>query len=123
MTILIIDDDAEDAMLLYQVIVEIAPNVRCIISNSYQAAKEFLDDETAPDFIFLNAMMYPIGGKEALIRLTQMDKLSDTVIIINSGLLTKLQVDEFTTLGADRVMQKAPDHHAMVASVKSILSR
>jgi CheY-like chemotaxis protein len=122
MTVMIIDDDEEDAQLLLEVIREISPDINCIISHNFQNSKQVLDDERAPDIIFLDAMMYPIGGKETLIRLTQMSKLSDTKIIINSGFLSKIQVDEFNALGADRVLQKSPDYHSLITSVKEILS-
>jgi CheY-like chemotaxis protein len=122
MTVMIIDDDEEDAQLLLEVIREISPDINCIISHNFQNSKQVLDDEHAPDIIFLDAMMYPIGGKETLIRLTQMSKLSDTKIIINSGFLSKVQVDEFNALGADRVLQKSPDYHSLVTSVKEILA-
>jgi CheY-like chemotaxis protein len=122
MTVMIIDDDEEDAQLLLEVIREISPDINCIISHNFQNSKQVLDDEHAPDIIFLDAMMYPIGGKETLIRLTQMSKLSDTKIIINSGFLSKVQVDEFNALGADRVLQKSPDYHSLITSVKEILA-
>jgi CheY-like chemotaxis protein len=122
MTVMIIDDDAEDAQLLLEVIKEIGPEITCIISHNYQNSKQVLEEEHAPDFIFLDAMMYPIGGKETLMRLTQMSKLADTKIIINSGFLSKMQVDEFNALGADRILQKSPDYQSLISSVKDILS-
>jgi DNA-binding response OmpR family regulator len=122
MKVMIIDDDAEDAMLLYEVIHGIAPEINCIISHSYISAKGILDDEAAPDYIFLDALMYPIGGKETLVRLNEMAKLSETKIIINSGMLSQVQVNEFNALGADRVLQKPPDYHSLISSVKDILS-
>jgi CheY-like chemotaxis protein len=122
MTVMIIDDDEEDAQLLLDAIKDIAPHVTCVVSHNYQNSKSILEDELAPDFIFLDAMMYPIGGKETLKRLTQMSKLSDTKIIINSGFLSKIQVEEFNALGADRVLQKPADYYSLISSVKDILS-
>jgi DNA-binding response OmpR family regulator len=122
MTVMIIDDDEEDAQLLFDAIKDIAPDITCIVSHNYQNSKILLDEELAPDFIFLDAMMYPIGGKETLKRLTQMSKLSETKIIINSGFLSKIQVDEFNALGADRILQKPADYQSLMASVKDILS-
>jgi CheY-like chemotaxis protein len=122
LTVMIIDDDTEDAMLLSDVIKEVAPNVNCILEHSYVSAKMTLEDMHPPDVIFLDAMMYPIGGKEALKLLTQMAKLSDTRIIINSGAISKAEAEEFSDLGADHVLQKPPDYYAMVSSVKSILT-
>lgn len=121
-SIMIIDDDEEDAMILYDVIQEIAPGSKCSISHSYESAKAFLEEEAAPDYIFLDALMYPIGGKETLKLLGQMDKLSDTVIVMNSGLITEALANEFTDLGADKVLQKPPNYRALFASVKAIIS-
>jgi DNA-binding response OmpR family regulator len=120
--IMIIDDDEEDAMILYDVIQEIAPGSKCSISNSYQSAKAILDEEVAPDFIFLDALMYPIGGKETLVLLGRMEKLSNTIIVMNSGLITESLANEFSDLGADRILQKAPDYNSLFSSVKEILS-
>jgi CheY-like chemotaxis protein len=120
--IMIIDDDAEDAMLLLEVIQKISPESKCSVSHSYQSAKNLLDEEAAPDYIFLDALMYPIGGKETLMLLAGMDKLADTMIIINSGMITQAIINEFSDLGADHVMQKPPDYHSLISSVKEILS-
>jgi CheY-like chemotaxis protein len=121
-TIMIIDDDEEDAMILHDVIQEIAPGSKCTISNSYQSAKAVLDEEAAPDYIFLDALMYPIGGKETLVLLGRMEKLRDTIIVMNSGLITEALANEFSDLGADRILQKPPDYNSLYSSVKEILS-
>jgi DNA-binding NtrC family response regulator len=119
--ILIIDDDQEDAVLLVEAIAEVSPGCRCHVSNSFESAKELLEENSAPDYIFLDALMYPVGGKETLNLLSQMEKLIDTVIIMNSGFITQPLADEFIGLGADRVLQKPSDYQSLRTSVKEIL--
>ncbi|HYG04153.1 MAG TPA: response regulator [Chryseosolibacter sp.] len=121
MIVLIIDDDAEDALLLQEVICSLFPGAQCFISYGFAEAKTIIT-ESVPDYIFLDAMMYPLGGKETLMRLSQIEILADTKIIINSGLLTRQQIEEFTLLGADKVIQKSPDYHSLIATMKAILS-
>lgn len=121
MKVMIIDDDPDDAMLLYEVIQAVGPEIKCIIVHNYNAAKKALEENEAPDFIFLDALMYPVGGKETLIFLTSIAKLIDTRIIINSGFLSPAQIDEFNLLGAKGILLKTANYQLMVSSVKNIL--
>src|SRR5688572_26701705 len=122
MKVLIIDDDREDAQLLFEVIKELGLGSTCIMSHDYQSAKQVIDQEDDLDFIFLDAMMYPLGGKETLILLTQIEKLAETRIIVNCGMLSPSKVDDFLNLGADKVLQKPADHQSLTTKVKEILT-
>jgi CheY-like chemotaxis protein len=121
MKVLIIDDDHEDTALLSEVVREIFPSVTCLRSHDYLSAKAVIEEEDQLDFIFLDAMMYPIGGLEALRLLSQSSKLDNTKIIINSGVLNKDRVREFVDNGADQVIQKPSNYDDLRKLVKDIL--
>lgn len=122
MNILIVDDDADDAFLFSEAVKEIAPDIICHAADSCQLAKLFLEEnDITPEFIFLDAYMYPLGGKDCLIQLSQIQKLKDTKIIIHSGVLSPSQVDEFMALGADGIMMKARSYEALCKALGEIL--
>jgi response regulator of citrate/malate metabolism len=122
MNIMVIDDDPEDALIFCEVLGSIAPHLKCIVSNSWQTAKEILDELDPPQYIFLDAYMYPAGGKECMALLNKMEKLSETMIIVHSGALRPSQVDEFYLLGADQIMMKSSNHESLRTSLKEILA-
>jgi DNA-binding response OmpR family regulator len=122
MKVLIIDDDQEDAMFLSDVIKELSPETICFKSHDFQSARLVIDEEDELDFIFLDAMMYPIGGKETLMLLSQIQKLGNTKIIVNSGVMTQSKVDEFIDLGADIVLQKPSDYRTLSLTVEEIIT-
>jgi CheY-like chemotaxis protein len=123
MHILMIDDDPEDSMLFCDAIKDIAPEHICHVANSCQLAKSLLEEnEVAPDIIFLDAFMYPMGGKECLIQISQLEKLRDTRIIIHSGSLSPAQTEEFLYLGADQIMTKAKTYEALCKSLNEIFA-
>lgn len=119
---LIIDDDAEDALLLSEVIHELYPDVRCAVAHSSVEAKTLIGEQV-PDYIFLDTMMYPVGGKETLIQLSQLTALSNTKIIMNSGVISPGLAGELLKLGADHVLQKPHDYSSMVSTIRQILDR
>jgi response regulator of citrate/malate metabolism len=123
MTIMIIDDDLDDSFLFKEVIVDIAPKVCCLIANSCEEAISTINEASAaPDIIFLDAYMYPLGGKESLLMLNKIEKLADARIIIHSGALSGSQVNEFKILGADDVMTKADSKVSLEKMLRSVLA-
>lgn len=121
MNLLIIDDDEEDALIFSEVLQTVAPNLKCVITNTFQAAQACIDRFTAPEFIFLDAYMCPSGGAEYLSRLRAMEKLTDTKFIVHCGSPSPDQVHDFTLLGADRVMPKARSYESLQIALKDIL--
>lgn len=120
MNILMIDDDPEDSLLFCDAIKEVAPDYHCQVADSCQLAKSMLEENEAPDIIFLDAFMYPMGGKECLIQISKLDKLSDARIIIHSGALSTAQQEEFLYLGADEIMMKAQNYEGLCKSLSEI---
>ena len=118
---MVIDDDEEDALIFCEVIKELVPNITCIVVHSAEQAQITVAEETAPDFIFLDALMYPMGGKECLAMLNRITKLENTQIIIHSGVVGPDQIREFKALGADHVIPKSSSYDSFSKSLKEIL--
>jgi response regulator of citrate/malate metabolism len=120
---MIVDDDPEDAFLFCEVLKNIAPDVHCIVAHNCETAKMMVNEASeAPAIIFLDAYMYPTGGKECLLFLNQLERLIDSRIIIHSGALSPAQIAEFKLLGADSVIMKTGSHEALSRTLQAILA-
>ena len=123
MTIMIIDDDEDDSLIFREALQEIDPGIICLVAHTCDAATEMIqENQEPPAIIFLDAYMYPMGGKECLLTLNAIEKLIDTRIIIHSGALSPAQIDEFTFLGADKVISKTNSHQALTRVLQDILA-
>ena len=68
MTILLVDDDADDRKLFFEVAKEVDDTILCIPASSGEAALLYLRDQAnpLPDYIFLDLNMPMINGKQCL---------------------------------------------------------
>lgn len=107
MNVLIIDDDAEDTEIFCHALKEVAPHINCLVVNNPRTGLSYLANNTQPpDYIFLDANMFMINGKECLKELRKMESLNRTKIVMYSGYITDIHVEEFKKLGADQYMIK-----------------
>src|SRR5688500_560159 len=107
MNILIIDDDTEDTEIFCHALKEVAPDINCRIVNNPKTALAYLTNNTnPPQYIFLDANMIFMDGKECLKELRKMEMLDSTRIIMYSGYLTEKQVADLKSLGADEYLHK-----------------
>ena len=68
MNILIVDDDIEDSQILFEVVKEVLPRADCRMVQSAKSALEAVQSFT-PNVVFVDAIMYPTGGKQVLLDL------------------------------------------------------
>src|SRR5687767_11428895 len=102
MDVLIIDDDAEDTEIFCYALREVAPEINCTVINDPKLALSVLaSNSIPPQYIFLDANMTYMNGRDCLKQLRKLRKLNNTRIIMYSGYLSEQQVEELKSLGAD----------------------
>ncbi len=119
--ILIVDDDREDAELLNDAVMEILPTAESRIAQSASAAFMIVDD-FHPHIVFLDSVMYPVGGKELLREFSALPQLAGAQFIVMSGVILPEQREEFTALGANFVMTKPSNYVTLLGFVEHILA-
>ncbi|HUM47649.1 MAG TPA: response regulator [Chitinophagales bacterium] len=100
-TILIVDDDPDDAGLLMEAISEIAPQSKCFCIMDGKAALEFLERiKILPNLIFLDLNMPKLNGFECLKEIKKVHQWSVIPVVIYTT--SKQKEDEILTrkLGA-----------------------
>ena len=120
LNVLIVDDDPEDASLLSEAVKEVVPKADCRIVQTAHTARTSVQEFT-PHFVFLDAIMYPTGGKEVLREFAQLPPLKETKFIVMSGVVRPEEHEEFTSLGANFVITKPSNYQSLLRFVEHIL--
>lgn len=124
MKIFYADDDAEDREIFCDVIQQINPAIKVILSKDGQEALEILSVQTQPpDFIFLDINMPRVNGIECLIKLKSDDRLKDIPVIIYSTTADSREVKNLILLGADDFISKASSFQKLKASIQNVLTK
>lgn len=85
-SILLIDDDLEDAEILFQAIRSLEEKIVCRIdTNPTKALEDLKKAENLPDHIFLDLNMPTFSGLEFLQELKKEERLANIKIILYSG--------------------------------------
>jgi PleD family two-component response regulator len=120
MNILIVDDDPEDTMIFCEAVKAVDPDITCLVKHKCKDIVHTLQNLTVPlQYIFIDAYMNPIDGKECLKEIKKVVDRDKTVIIVYSGYLSDRQISEFKNLGAHDTMIKASN----MESLKSHLAK
>ena len=120
MKILIVEDDHEDAEILCEAIKEVIPTADCKVADTAMIAQQ-LAGQFIPQFIFLDAIMYPVAGKEILRELSQQQGLQNTTFIVMSGVILPEHHASFTALGANFVITKPSNYTSLLSFVRHII--
>jgi CheY-like chemotaxis protein len=112
-TILLVDDDADDRKLFTEAVGEFDNNITCISATNGMEALNFLNNETnrLPDFIFLDLRMPGLSGQNCLEEIKKVSRLRHIPVIVYT---TSREVEESIKLkeiGASHFMSKptSPD--------------
>src|ERR1044072_5096494 len=81
---LIVDDDADDRMLLIDAVKDIDQTIECKIAKNGEQALQLLNniEDPLPDFIFFYIKMPRIGGKKCLFEIKKDERLKHIPVII-----------------------------------------
>lgn len=123
MNIFIIDDDGEDTAIFCEALREVAPQTYCLVAHSGESAlRQLVEAPFVPQYIFLDANMATMSGKECLIALRSIQKLAAVKIIMYSGAITDFMKREFERLGAYDTFVKPSSYYELCNKLKSILA-
>jgi CheY-like chemotaxis protein len=113
MTILLIDDDADDRKLFFEVTREVDETAACITVGDGHEGLAYLRDEnnTLPDFIFLDLRMPGMSGREFLETVKQDLRLKPVPVIVYTTSRDVKESIMLKKLGATHFMSKpfSPD--------------
>ena len=121
-TILIVDDDADDKQLFIESAKEVSENIHCFTATDGQEAIAFLKDENnqLPDFIFLDLRMPRISGKLCLIEIMKDKRLLHIPVFIYT---TSKEVKDSIELKKDGAVHfiSKPDNPADIYYILSLV--
>ena len=123
-TLLIVDDDADDRQLFIDTVNEIDDQIICLTATDGFQALELLkssSDAALPDAIFLDLRMPRINGKKCLIELKKNEQLKDIPVIIYT---TSTEVEdsiELANLGAVYFISKPSNPEEMFYLISLVL--
>jgi CheY-like chemotaxis protein len=121
-SVLIVDDDADDKELFMEVIQEINSEIRLLSAADGQEALKVLEQaEQLPDFIFLDLNMPRMDGKECLKRIKSNERLKDIAVIIYSTSKLASDIEETQKLGATFFLTKPTKIEVMMATISFII--
>jgi len=122
MTILIVDDDADDLQFFADAIAEIDSNVSCITAfNGIEALQILETTNPKPDYIFLDLNMPRMGGKQCLRHIKNNPLFESIPVIIYSTSRRPEDVEEVRNAGAAAFIIKPNKFHLLRAEIADIL--
>ncbi len=107
-SIMIIDDDYDDREFFCEALGKIEPNSKCISFELAEFALTYLSDEqnTIPDYIFLDINMPKINGMECLRKIKNMKHLDAVPVIMYTTSSLTTDIENAKNLGASGFLTK-----------------
>jgi CheY-like chemotaxis protein len=108
MTILLVDDDADDRKLFFEVAKEVDDTINCISAVNADEALLYLNDQTnpLPDFIFLDLRMPGLSGEACLLEIKKEPRLASIPVIVYTTSKDVGESVRLKQLGAAHFMSK-----------------
>lgn len=108
MTILLVDDDADDRTLFFEAVKDVDTGIRCVAAENGTEALSYLSvpANPVPDFIFLDLRMPGLSGKRCLEEMKKDDRLKTVPIIVYTTSRDVDEAIELKNLGAAHFMSK-----------------
>jgi len=110
--VLLIDDDDEEHYIFKAALNECCKSTKLVYEKSAQSALAWMadcDPGSIPDLIILDWRMPLLSGKEVLTRIRRLPHYARVPIVIFSGILDPVQLEEARELGATFFLQKPFD--------------
>lgn len=107
-TIVVIDDDLDDLDVMSDVISTVDPSANCVTyADARVAIDELLSNaDLLPEFIFIDQNMPAMRGDECLIKLREVERFSESVIIMISTAMPTVVTSKFYEAGANYAVEK-----------------
>jgi CheY-like chemotaxis protein len=123
MTIMIIDDDADDRMLFEEALSEIDNSLNFVPASSCEMAMEQLDVpvEYLPQFIFLDLNMPSMNGWQCLSKIRKMEHLKNVPVIIYSTSQSPDNHDKIKSLKSTYFLAKPSKYRDLVNAIRIVI--
>jgi DNA-binding NtrC family response regulator len=108
MSLLIVDDDADDRMLFIEAVKEVDEKIECITATNGQEALQLLRNPAylLPDLIFLDIRMPGFSGKKCLSEIKKDERLKHIPVIIFTTSKEVEESKELKEMGAFNFISK-----------------
>lgn len=123
MTIMYIDDDAEDREFFKEAVKGIDPSPICYTAqDGREGLKDLQEMILMPDFLFVDVNMPVMTGRQFLIEIKKIPRLRSIPVLMYSTTSHCDEIREFLKLGAYKVLVKPNSISKIEELVKSVLS-
>ncbi|HXB09291.1 MAG TPA: response regulator [Puia sp.] len=108
MTLLLVDDDADDRKLFVEAAREVDETIVCLAASNGMEALALLRNKEMPppDFIFLDLRMPGLSGEECLVEIRKEGRLADVPVIVYTTSRDVRESMRLKRLGAAHFMSK-----------------
>jgi CheY-like chemotaxis protein len=113
---LLVDDDPDDQEVFLTALNDVASSVLCLVAPDGDRALELLhNEETIPDYIFLDLNMPRMNGFEFLAAMKKSKILKDIPVIVYSTTAQSSQIEKVKKLGATEFFTKTYKYKELCA--------
>jgi CheY-like chemotaxis protein len=122
-SIVLIDDDLDEAELFFDALCEIKGrhDFRSF-SDGVEALDHILTNRNYPNFVFLDLNMPLLSGKEVLKKIRSHTDTCDISIVIYSTSISPADIEETRELNVSHYLQKPEDFDSLCRDLRHILS-
>lgn len=122
LSLLIVDDDADDRKLFVEAVTEVDENIECLTAKDGQQALELLRNSfLLPDLIFLDLRMPRINGKKCLVEIKNDERLKHIPVFIYTTSKEVSESEELQKLGAVHFISKPSNHEEIYYIISFLL--
>ncbi len=122
-TCLLVDDDPDDQEVFLNALKDVSENARCLIASDGDRALELLhNEETTPDYIFLDLNMPRMNGFEFLTAMKKSRILCNIPVIVYSTTAQRSQIDKAKKLGAAEFFTKTYKYRDLCTLLRKYFS-
>lgn len=123
MTILNVDDDAEDIEIFCEAVREVDPTIICMVAKSADECLQILNsDIELPQYIFLDINMPKVDGNACLKEIKKDPRLRTIPVIMYSTFTRKADIETYKSMDA-RFLVKQNSYNKLVEELKKVLGR
>lgn len=124
MTILIVDDDADDLQFFADAVTEIDATIQCITAyNGIEALQVLETTRPLPDFIFLDLNMPRMGGRQCLRHIKNNPMLRSIPVIIYSTSRRPEDIHDALEAGATDFITKPTKFHLLRTEIAKVIQK
>ena len=116
---LLVDDDPDDQEVFLTALGDVSSSILCLVAPDGDRALELLhNEETIPDYIFLDLNMPRMNGFEFLAAMKKSRILKDIPVIVYSTTSQKAQIEKVKKLGATEFFTKTYKYEELITILK-----